>query len=285
MNDPGILVAPEWLAEHLDDPDVVVADVRWSPVGGTPAAEAAFAQGHIPGAVFLDVDRDLAARAFVDGPGRHPLPTPGAFAATLGAAGIGDGDLVVCSDDVRGSVAGRLWWMLDGTGRRAALLDGGVPAWTGPLETGPGARRTPAAFEARPWPPGRVVDAHDVARALESGILVLDARAAERYRGDVEPIHPVAGHIPGARSAPWDRNVNPDTGRFLDPESLRSLYGRLGVRDAAGAIAACGSGVTTCHDLFAMRLAGLGDAHLYQGSWSDWVHDRSRPVATGPDPG
>ena len=285
MSDPGILVSPEWLAAHLKDADLVVADVRWSPAGGTPAAEEAFARGHIPGAVFLDVDRDLAARPFVDGPGRHPLPTPEAFAATMRAAGIGESDLVVCTDDVRGSVAARLWWMLDATGRRAALLDGGAQAWAGPLETGPARPRVPGPFEPRPWPADVVVNADAVATALREGTPVLDARAAERYRGDVEPIDPVAGHIPGARSAPWGDNLDPDTGRFRDVETLRARYERVGVHDAADAIASCGSGVTTCHDLFAMRLAGLGDARLYEGSWSDWVHDASRPVATGADPG
>jgi thiosulfate/3-mercaptopyruvate sulfurtransferase len=277
----GLLVDPSWLAEHLEE--VIVADVRWSPAGGTDEAERAFAAGHIPGAVFLDVDRDLAGSPFADGPGRHPLPTPAAFARTLSASGIGDDDDVVVYDDVRGSVAARLWWMLDVTGRRAAVLDGGMQAWRGPIDTGPPRPRPSAHAAVRPWPADRVVDADDVAGVLDRGDApVIDAREAERYRGDVEPFDPVAGHIPGARSAPWTGNVDAD-GRFLPPEGLRDRYRALGITSAGTAVAYCGSGVTSCHDLFALRLAGLGDARLYEGSWSDWVSDRDRPVAVGQD--
>jgi thiosulfate/3-mercaptopyruvate sulfurtransferase len=274
-----ILVDAEWLAEHLGE--VVVADVRWSPSGGTAEAERAFAAGHIPSAVFLDLDRDLAAMPFVEGPGRHPLPTPEAFTRTLATAGIGDDDHVVASDDVRGSVAARLWWMLDATGRRAALLDGGLEAWTGELETGPARPREPADPEVRPWPADRLADPGDVMAAVGAGGPVLDARTGERFRGESEPIDPVAGHIPGARSAPWAANLD-ERGRFLPPDVLRERYRGLGVQeDARDTVAYCGSGVTSCLDVFAMRLAGLGHARLYAGSWSGWIDDRTRPVATG----
>jgi thiosulfate/3-mercaptopyruvate sulfurtransferase len=275
------LVQPAWLADHLGE--VFVADVRWSPAGGTAAAEEAFEAGHVPGAVFFDVDRDLAATPFVDGPGRHPLPSPEAFARTLSSAGFDDGATAVVYDDVGGSVAARLWWMLDATGRRAAMLDGGLAGWTGSLETGPSHRRPPNHAEPRPWSSDRLADAQAVADALEAGTPVLDARAAERYRAEVEPFDPVAGHVPGARSAPWGDHLDTD-GRFLSPDALRERFEALGVTDAGTAVVYCGSGVTSCHDLFAMRLAGLGDARLYEGSWSDWVHNGDRPVATGADP-
>jgi len=271
-----MLVDAVWLADHLDEVDLV--DVRWSPGDPTTAAIQSFEAGHIPGAVLLDVDRDLAGDPAV-GPGRHPLPSPEAFARTLGEAGIGGDRPVVAYDDAGDSFAARLWWMLDGTGRACALLDGGLAAWTGPLETGPGRPRAAVTVEPRPWPTGRLADADEV---LAGGRTVLDVRAPERYRGEVEPFDPVAGHIPGARNAPWTANLDGD-GRFLPADALRAHYSAFAVEDRS--VAQCGSGITACHSLFAMRLAGLGDARLYDGSWSDWVRDPKRPVATGEEPG
>jgi thiosulfate/3-mercaptopyruvate sulfurtransferase len=281
---PGILVQPEWLRANLEAPGLAIADCRWVPGG---SALAAFEAGHIPGAVLLDADADLAAPPFSGGPGRHPLPTPRAFADTMGRAGIDDTTAVVAYDDAGGSYAARLWWMLDAIGHPfVSILDGALAGWQAPLETGPGRPPVATTFTARPWPRDLVADADDVAKGLvEGSALVLDARAAERYRGEVEPIDPVAGHIPGAISAPWVDNLDPATGRFLDPEVLRSRYTALGVRDDRKAIAHCGSGLTACHDVFAIRLSGLGHARLYEGSWSGWVSDRSRPVAAGPEPG
>lgn len=282
---PGPLVDAAWLAAHLGADDLVIADVRWVAGEGAAAARERFEAGHIPGAAYLGIDDDLAAPAF-DGPGRHPLPSPEAFAATMGRAGIGDGTAVVAYDDARGSLAARLWWMLDVLGERAALLDGGLERWVGPLETGPpAAPREPAVFSTRPWPAGRLVDADEVARTLVArDAIVLDARAPERYRGEVEPLDPVAGHIPGAVSAPWTASLDGASGRFLEAGILRERFAAVGVGDDHPAIAHCGSGVTACHGLLAMRLAGL-DGRLYQGSWSDWVHDGTRPVATGEEPG
>jgi len=275
-----LLVEAEWLASHLDE--VVVADVRWSPAGGTVETTRAFEAGHIPSAVFFDVDRDLAGDPS-EGPGRHPLPNPQAFARTIGAVGIDDDTFVVAYDVAGDSLAARLWWMLDGTERHAALLNGGLTAWSGPLETGPGRPRPPVSVQPRPWPANRLVDAGAVADALRTGgVTVLDVRATERYRGDVEPLDPVAGHIPGARNAPWSGSLDTD-GRFQPPDALRARFAALGVDDRT--ITHCGSGVTSCHTLFAMRLAGIGDARLFGGSWSDWVRDPSRPVATGDEPG
>jgi thiosulfate/3-mercaptopyruvate sulfurtransferase len=269
----------------LGDPGCVVAHVGWSPEAGTPAAEAAFERGHLPGAVFVDVDRDLAGSPFVGGPGRHPLPDPEAFAETMSRAGIGDETLVIAYDDADGSLAARLWWMLDATGRPASLIDGGLRAWGEPLESGEAAPREPSHPRMRPWPRERVLSADEVADALTFGSSVLlDARTEERYRGEIEPIDPIPGHVPGAKNVPWRGNVD-DEGRFLPPDALRARYESLGVRDAATTIVHCGSGVTTCHALFAMRLAGIGDACLFEGSWSDWVRDSARPVATGSEPG
>ncbi|MGZ5349808.1 MAG: sulfurtransferase [Actinomycetota bacterium] len=282
---PGPLVDAAWLEAHMDAGDLVVADVRWVAGGGAAAARALFEAGHIPGAAYLGIDDDLAAPAF-DGPGRHPLPSPEAFAATMGRAGIGEGTAVVAYDDAHGSFAARLWWMLDALGERAALLDGGLTSWGGPLETGPPATvRERTVFSPRPWPADDLVGADEVARALAAAeATVLDARMPERYRGEVEPLDPVAGHIPGAVSAPWVANIEEGSGRFLDPRALRKRFVALGLDLDRPAIAHCGSGVTACHDLLALRLAGM-DGRLYEGSWSDWVHDGTRPVATGEEPG
>jgi thiosulfate/3-mercaptopyruvate sulfurtransferase len=233
--------------------------------------------------VFFDVDRDLAGAAFTGGPGRHPTPTPEGFARTLGRAGIGDEDKVVAYDDVGGSYAARLWWMLEATGRRCVVLDGGLGAWSGPLETGAAHQRPATEVAGRPWSSELLADADDVRDALTAGAIVLDARAGDRYRGETEPFDPVAGHIPGARSAPWTENLA-GGGLLRSPVELRERFAAIGVHDASTAIAYCGSGVTAAHDVLAMRVAGLGTARLYEGSWSDWVHDPARPIATGDEP-
>lgn len=278
----GPLVDPAWLRAHREDEGLAIADVRW--VRGRSAADA-FASGHIPGAVSMDLDRDLAAPAF-EGSGRHPLPSPEAFAQAMGRAGIGDDTAVVAYDDVRGSVAARLWWLLDVVGHPAALLDGGLEAWEGPREQGASRRPAPAEFTPRPWPLDRIVDAAGVQAALRhGGATVVDVRAAERFRGEVEPIDPVAGHIPGARNLPWTEMVDPQTGRMLRPSALRRRFAAAGVTTGAATITQCGSGVTACEGALAMRVAGLGDPRIYAGSWSDWVGDPARPVATGTEPG
>jgi thiosulfate/3-mercaptopyruvate sulfurtransferase len=296
MDLPTPLVGVEWLRDALESrfQRLVVFDVRWVPGG---SARAAFQAGHISGAMLLDADADLAGRPFVDGPGRHPLPPPEVFAATMSLAGVGDGVGVVAYDDVGGSYAARLWWMLDAVGHRnVAVLDGGLAAWGGPLEVGNGYAfgQRDAAFDpggsepfpTRPWPRELIADADDVEAGLRAHrSVVLDARAPQRYRGEVEPIDPVAGHIPGAVSAPWATNLGAD-GRFLDAASLRAHYVAIGHGSGdVGVIAHCGSGLTACHDILALRIAGLGPARLYEGSWSDWVSDPRREVATGSDPG
>jgi thiosulfate/3-mercaptopyruvate sulfurtransferase len=175
--------------------------------------------------------------------------------------------------------------MLRGTGHPAALLDGGLAAWTGPLEPG-ATSRPPALFRARPWPPERLATIDEVARAAGAGrrLVLLDARAPERYRGETEPVDPRPGHIPGARNLPFAGNLDPVTGRHLPARELRARYEAAGAGEGAGVVVYCGSGVTACHDLLALEAAGLGPGRLYPGSWSQWSSDRARPAATGEDP-
>jgi thiosulfate/3-mercaptopyruvate sulfurtransferase len=275
----GPLVDAGWLGSHVHDAGVVVADARWHSDG---SGRAKYEAGHIPGAVFVDVDTDLSGPKTAS-TGRHPLPSPAAFAAAMSRLGIGDDDLVVAYDDAGGANAARLWWMLDVTGHQTALLDGGQAAWPGPLETGASQPREHAAFTERPWPANAIADAAMVDRLRgDPDALILDARAGERFRGETEPIDPVAGRIPAAKSAPFAGNLDPATGRFLSPAALRERYESLGVV-AGEVVAYCGSGVTSAHDVFAMRLAGFERPRLYVGSWSEWIRDPSRPIATGDD--
>lgn len=265
------VVDAAWLADH---PDAVVADVRWYLDGRS--GRDAHAAGHLPGAVFVDLDAVLAAPASPEG-GRHPLPAPQVFADGMAATGIGDSAVVVAYDDAGGASAGRLVWLLRMLGVDAALLDGGVRAWTGDLEEGPVTPR-PAIFTARPWDPSMLATIDDAATAS----IVVDSRAGERYRGEAEPIDARAGHIPGAVNVPFTGNLA--DGRFLDPDALRARWAEAGITDAAGVVVYCGSGVTACHNLIALEHAGLGRAQLYPGSWSQYA-STERPAATGPEPG
>jgi thiosulfate/3-mercaptopyruvate sulfurtransferase len=246
------------------------------------SGRAAFEAGHLPGAVWADVDRDLAAPASATG-GRHPLPEPAAFAEAMTRLGIGDRTPVVAYDDSGGAQAARLWWMLSVLDHPVAVLDGGIDAWSGPTTTDePAAPPAGTSFTARPWPDERTVTADQAASLASSGGVVLDARAADRYRGEANPIDPRFGHVPGARSAPFAGNLGPDR-RFLPPDVLRTRYADLGA-DGPGVVAYCGSGVTACHDLLAREVAGLPAGRLFVGSWSAWAADPDRPVATGDAP-
>lgn len=278
------LVTAEWLAAHLGDPAVRLADVRWyltEPARG----RAEYLEAHIPGAAFLDIDTDLAAPRG-QGPGRHPLPTPAHFAAAAARAGIGPGTHVVAYDAGGGATAARLWWLLRYFGHpQVSLLDGGWQAWQAlGYPTEPGTPTiAPGTFVATPNP-ALVADAALTDRLRrDPRALVLDARAAERYEGRVEPIDPQAGHIPGARSAPYAGNLRPD-GRMLGADELQARYDALGAGTAEQVLCYCGSGVTAAHTVFALHLIGR-DALLYEGSWSDWSSDPARPVATGPEAG
>ncbi len=287
------LIAPVDLATRLGDEDLRVVDVRWV-LGQPGAGRRAYDAGHIPGSIFLDLDDDLADAAGFGTPGRHPLPSPADFTAALERAGIGADDLVVAYDDAGGWVAARLWWMLDDLGFNAsgrhggvAVLNGGWPAW---LEAGLAtSTETPAPPRSRGglhladrWT--HVIDREAVQRRLGE-VILLDARAAERYRGETEPIDPVAGHIPTAVSAPWSGNVD-SAGRTLSPAALRARFEALGAGSGAGreVVPYCGSGTSSCHHALAMRLAGLPDPTIYVGSYSDWSRS-GLPIATGPEPG
>ncbi|MGP4023679.1 sulfurtransferase [Actinomadura sp. 3N407] len=255
---------------------VVLLDVRWH-LAGPPGIES-YRKGHLPGAVFVDLDRDVAGPP---GPGgRHPLPEPVAFESAMRRAGVSEDSLVVVYDDADSMSAARVWWSLRYFGhQRVRVLDGGYRAWTEagrPVSTVEPDMK-PGDFIADP---GRlpVLDAEGAAELATAGVL-LDARAAERYRGDQEPVDPVAGHIPGARNAPTSGNVGVD-GRFLPSDLLRERFAKLGATDALDVGAYCGSGVTAAHEILALNLAGI-PAALYVGSWSDWVRDPSNPVATG----
>ncbi len=270
------LVSAAWLAERATDADLRIVDVRWR-LGQPGAGRGLYESGHLPGAVYLDVDGDLAAPPG-SGPGRHPLPTPERFAEAMGRAGIGEATRVVAYDDQGGAIAARLWFLLRYFGHETgAVLDGGLAAWAGPLTANaPTFPRAP--FTAAPRPE-LVVDRQTVARG---GALLLDARAPERYRGETEPIDPRAGHVPGALSAPFAGNLDGGS-RFLPPEELHRRFAELGAAGGREVVSYCGSGVTACHNLLALDLAGL-PAKLYEGSWSDWSSDPAAPVATGAEP-
>jgi thiosulfate/3-mercaptopyruvate sulfurtransferase len=271
------IVDAAWLRDHRDA--VVVADVRWylDDRDGRDAYDA----GHIPGAVFVDLDADLAAPGS-PAAGRHPLPDPDAFAAAMGRLGIGDGDVVVGYDDQGGVMAARLVWMLRATGHAAALVDGGIGAYDGPLETA-AAQPEPKRFTAVPWPADRVASIDDAADPAAN--VVLDARQRERYLGEPSPLDPRAGHIPGARSLPARENLD-EAGRLLPVDELRRRLVAVGIdRPDTPVVSSCGSGVTACHTLLVMEHAGVGDGRLYPGSWSQWAGDPRRPVETGDEVG
>ena len=283
MPESNPLISAVDLVARLDDPTVRIVDCRWY-LGRPGDGRQAYDAGHIPGAIHLDIDGDLAASPDV-GPGRHPLPEVGEFVRRLESAGIGDQHLVVAYDDVGGWVAARLWWMLDDLGHeRVAVLDGGWPAW---LAAG-GAISTdvlafaPAQLHVRDrWT--RVIDLEGL-RSQLGNVVLLDARGAPRYRGETEPIDAYPGHIPTARSAPTDANISA-SGDFLPATELAARYAELGADGSAGdVVTSCGSGVSACHDALAMRIAGLPAPLLYPGSYSDWSR-HGLPVATGPEPG
>ena len=200
--------------------------------------------------------------------------------------GIGDELSVVAYDDAGGSIAARLWWMLRATGHSAAVFDGGISTWTGELSIDMPSRRSAARFTMSPWPMGMVADAIAVDTFRRSAdCVVLDARAPERYRGEPNAVDLRPGHIPGAVNAPWAGNINPATGRFHSPTELRARFDALGADDTRNVVCHCGSGVTACHNLLALEIAGRADTRLYPGSWSDWSADPDRPIATGELPG
>jgi len=281
-----LLVSCEWLANHASDADLRVADVRWS-LMEKDKGRTAYGEGHIPGAVFIDVDTELASPRG-QGPGRHPLPTPQRFAAAMSRAGIGDRTHVVAYDFGDGSTAARLWWLLRYFGHdRASVLDGGIARWIaeGRAVESRESSPVPTTFAPRPRP-SMVADAAAVDRLrTDPRGLVLDVRMTERYEGRREPIDPVAGHVPGARNRPYPANVrSAEDPRFRDAAELRAAFEQLGAGGAERIACYCGSGVNACQTVFALELAGFANALLYEGSWSDWCSVPTRATATGAKP-
>jgi thiosulfate/3-mercaptopyruvate sulfurtransferase len=275
------------LQELLGKPGLAVVDCRFD-LMNPGAGRQAYLKAHIPGARYADLNRDLSAPI---GPhtGRHPLPSPDAFAARLGAMGIGNDSQVVAYDEANGSIAARLWWMLRWLGHGAvAVLDGGFKAWTahgGALQSGEAGPEA-AESKARQFTPridtDSVVSTAQLERALRGREAVLvDARAQERYAGTVEPIDSVAGHIPGAVNHPFTANLGAD-GRFLPAAELKRRWEeRLPGSGLENLVAMCGSGVTACHNLLSLEVAGFVGGKLYAGSWSEWIRDPRRPIARG----
>lgn len=259
----------QWLREH---PDTVVVDAR-SYLDGRSGRQA-WAGGHVPGAVHVDLDTVLAGHG-VPTDGRHPLPEPDDFAAALASLGIGETDTVVAYDDDRGVIAARLVWMLRVTGHDAALLDGGLATWDGELETGE-TTRPATSFSSRAWPTEALASIDEV--AVGGAFTVLDARAPERYRGEVEPIDPRAGHIPGAVNLPA-RDWTDHDGRLLDDDTLAERLDAV----PGEIVSSCGSGVTACHTLLVLEHTGR-TGRLFPGSFSAWSSDPARPVVTGAEP-
>jgi thiosulfate/3-mercaptopyruvate sulfurtransferase len=277
------LVDCSTLAAHLDDPAWVLFDCRFD-LADTGRGRRDYRQSHLPGARYAHLDEDLSS-PITPRTGRHPLPDVAQLRAWLGHNGLDHGKQVIVYDDSGGNMAVRLWWLLRWLGHDAvAVLDGGWQAWGAaglPLTDEPPVPQ-PARFEGEPdWQ--QVLSTDQVVADLEHGRWrLIDARTAERFRGEAEPIDTVAGHIPGSVNLPLQQNLGPD-GRFRPADELRGLYLEvLGDYSPERSACLCGSGVTACHNLLAMAIAGLPGGRLYSGSWSEWIRDPARPVATGP---
>ncbi len=277
------LIDVNTLHRHLQDPDWRVIDARFSLADADQGARD-YADGHLPGAVYAHLDEDLSGPIIPGTTGRHPLPSAERAVEVFSRWGIDERVQVAVYDGAGGSVAARLWWMLRWLGHDAvAVVDGGWPAWTG--ASMPVSREVPQV-SARNFTanvrPHLVTDVEGVdGYRINQAWTVLDARTPERFRGEMEPIDPVAGHIPGARCASFDENLG-EGGRFLSPEALRRRFeGLFGGAPADRVVNYCGSGVSACHNLLAIAHAGLGDAVLYPGSWSEWITDEDRPIGTG----
>jgi thiosulfate/3-mercaptopyruvate sulfurtransferase len=266
-------VSPEWFEEHRDQ--VVLADVRWY-LDGRSGPDG-YRKAHLPGAVFVDLEKWLAGDP-TSGRGRHPLPDPESFARGMSSVGIGDDSTVVAYDDQGGVIAARLVWMLRATGHDAACLEGGLSSYGSALDTAE-PRVEPRRFTARPWPKERLATIDD---ATDPSQVVIDARPAERYRGEVEPIDRRAGHIPGARNVPCRVSLD-EKGMLLETGALLERFQAAGVSADTPVISYCGSGVTACHNLLVLEHCGLGLGRLYPGSWSEYSSISDKPVEQGDD--
>ncbi|MGN8259880.1 sulfurtransferase [Pseudomonas sp. SMSB3] len=278
------LITPQQLAERQGSPKLVILDCRFA-LEDVDYGQRSYAEGHIAGAHFADLERDLSGPVHKGQTGRHPLPDPQRLVERLREWGMDNDSQVVLYDDGPGAFAARAWWLLAWLGKRSdvAILDGGLKAWH--------AAHLPLSLDAPPKREGAfsgeadpqlLIDAEQLAKRLKDPTLtLLDARAQPRFRGEVEPIDPVAGHIPGAQCAAFSENLD-DEGRFLSPQALKQRFAKqLAGRSPEQVVAYCGSGVTACHNLFALALAGYPMGTLYAGSWSEWINDPQRAVATG----
>ena len=274
------LISAEALHAMLGEPELRVIDTRFD-LKDPAAGLEAYKRGHIPGALYLDLDLDLSSSPAEHG-GRHPLPDMTEFSEKLGSLGVSNSSQIVVYDDHAGVFAGRLWWLLRYAGHGAVrVLDGGLSAWT---DAGFDTTDVMPEYEAGVFTaelrPDMVVDAQHVARNLDNpNVLLLDARAQERYRGETEPMDPKAGHIPGAINLPYTENLAGKT--FKSPEALKERFENLELSQAEEVVVYCGSGVSAAHDLIALEEAGVKNAKLYVGSWSDWSSYPDNPVATG----
>jgi thiosulfate/3-mercaptopyruvate sulfurtransferase len=276
------LISTADLAAHVGDPNWIVVDVRHDLAQPDTWGETQYRAGHLPGARFAHVDRDLSAPK-TGRNGRHPLPAPETCAAFFGALGVDGERQVVAYDQNNGMFASRLWWMLHWLGHHAvAVLDGGFDAWRREGRSIATELPTPIRRSFVVGTVGPTADAAEVLGALGTdALIVVDARAPERYRGEVEPLDPVAGHIPGALNRPYALNIGAD-GRFRPAGELRAEFEQLVAgHPLASVVHHCGSGVTGCHNVLAMEVAGLPGTRLYPGSWSEWCADPARPVARG----
>ncbi|HWD95874.1 MAG TPA: sulfurtransferase [Acidimicrobiales bacterium] len=270
---PGIVVNETFVRDHRDE--LVLCDVRWY-LDGRSALDA-YASSHLPGALFVDLDRNLSGEPG-GAAGRHPFPSPDAFAERLGALGVGDDAVVIAYDDSGGGTAGRMVWMLRAIGQRAGLLDGGIDGWKGALESGPPTPRPAIARTPVPWPASIENTADEMLQRIATSVL-LDARAGERFRGEVEPTAAPPGHIPRARSLPWTDLIDPVTKYFLPPDQVRQRFAKVGVDANEQFIASCGSGVSACALLVGGVHAGLIPGELFVPSMSGWSAE-GREVVT-----
>jgi thiosulfate/3-mercaptopyruvate sulfurtransferase len=276
------VISAEDLKTHISDDDWIVVDCRFT-LTSPESGRSLYKESHIPGARYLHLDDDLAAPV-TEHTGRHPLPDPDVLATKLGELGIDNNTQVVAYDDTFGAMASRLWWLLRWLGHdKVSLLDGGLPAWI--------RKKLPMTPDIITLPPKifipnvtteLVIDMPTMEVVVENGeCIIIDARAEERFTGEVEPLDKVAGHIPGAINLPFEDNLDFDA-TFMAKDEMAELYNNiLGHKDASHVVMMCGSGVTACHNLVAMEIAGLTGARLYAGSWSEWITDSSRPVETG----
>ncbi|WP_260957412.1 sulfurtransferase [Pseudomonas citri] len=278
------LISPQALEQRRSQPGLVILDCRFA-LEDPDYGQRSYAEGHIAGASFADLERDLSGPVTKGVTGRHPLPEPGALIARLQSWGIDNDSEIVLYDDGPGAYAARAWWLLAWLGKREGvfILDGGLKAWHAaglPLSLDPPAGRR-GTFSGAP-DATLLLDAQALQRRLgQSDMTLLDARALPRFKGEVEPIDPIAGHIPGAQCAAFTDNLGGD-GRFLPADQLKQRFAeKLGARSPTDLVAYCGSGVTACHNLFALCLAGYPLGKLYAGSWSEWINDPRRGVATG----